>query len=134
MQKVLVLCTGNSCRSILAEAMIDSTFDSVLAYSSGVSHSGNVNKNAKKLLENIGIWSEKYYSKGLKDVENIDFDLVVTVCDSAKESCPIFPKDVQTIHIGFTDPDGKDFPEFQKLWAEMHERLIPEISKILKIT
>ncbi|EJF06777.1 protein-tyrosine-phosphatase [Thiovulum sp. ES] len=133
MQKVLILCTGNSCRSILAEAMIDSTFNSVLAYSSGVSHSGNVNINAKKLLQNLGIWSKKYYSKGLKDVENIDFDLVVTVCDSAKESCPIFPKDVKTIHIGFVDPDGQDFPEFQKLWAEMQEKLIPKISKILKL-
>ena len=56
---------------------------------------------------------------------DIDFDLVVTVCDNAKESCPVFPKKVKTIHIPFDDPDGKEYNEFVKTYKEIEERLLP---------
>ena len=67
MKKVLVLCTGNSCRSIIAEALINSELgDRIEAYSSGVSASGLVNPNAKKILEIKNIWKDEYHSKDLK--------------------------------------------------------------------
>jgi len=65
-KKVLVLCTGNSCRSIIAEALINAQVDGVEAKSSGVRASGKVNPNAKKLLEEKGIWREEYCRKRLK--------------------------------------------------------------------
>ena len=88
--KVLVLCTGNSCRSIMAEAILNA--NGIDAYSSGVKPTKKVNPNAKRVLEENGIWKDSYHSKDLKEVIDIDFDLVITVCDNAKENCPTFPK------------------------------------------
>jgi len=132
MKKVLILCTGNSCRSIIAEALINAKLKGVSAKSSGVKASGKVNKNAKKILIKKGIWSSKYHSKTIDKVINYHFDLVVTVCDNAKENCPVFPKKIKTIHIGFSDPDGKDFKEFIKTYNNIKKILLPKIKKELK--
>jgi len=129
MKKVLVLCTGNSCRSIIAEALINAKLEDVEAKSAGVSPSGRVNPNAKKVLEANGIWNDSYYSKNIDEVIDEDFDLVVTVCDNAKESCPVFPKAVKVIHVGFEDPDGKEFSEFEKTYKEIEERLLGMIDQ-----
>ena len=80
MKKVLILCTGNSCRSIIAEALINSKLGAcIFAQSSGVKASGRVNPNAKQILEEKGYWDEKYHSKTLDTLINEDFDLIVTV-------------------------------------------------------
>jgi arsenate reductase len=113
-KKVLILCTGNSCRSIIAEAVLNKYVDGVDAYSSGVKASGKVNENAKKVLLDDGSWLDSYNSKTLDKVINIEFDLVVTVCDNAKESCPVFPKNTRIIHVGYEDPDKKSYSAFQK--------------------
>jgi len=125
--KVLVMCTGNSCRSIIAEALINAYLDGVEAKSCGVNASGKVNENAKKVLKENGIWKDTYYSKHLDEVINEEFDLVVTVCDNAKETCPIFPKKTKTLHMPFNDPDGKDYEEFVKTYEEIKNILIPKI-------
>ncbi|MDO9266262.1 MAG: arsenate reductase ArsC [Sulfurimonas sp.] len=124
-KKVLVLCTGNSCRSIIAEALINKYIDGVSAYSAGVRASGRVNPNAKAVLEANGAWRDEYRSKTLEEVLHVDFDLVVTVCDNAKESCPIFPKQTKVIHVGFADPDGKEYEEFVKTYNEIETTLLP---------
>ena len=131
-KKVLVLCTGNSCRSIIAEALINKELDGVRAWSSGVAPSGRVNPNAKKVLETHDAWDDRYHSKKLDEVEGIDFDLVVTVCDHAKESCPVFPKPVKVIHVGFEDPDGKAYEVFEKTYEEIRTRLLPKIREELE--
>jgi len=113
-KKVLILCTGNSCRSIIAEAVLNKYVDGVDAYSSGVKASGKVNENAKKVLLDDGSWLDSYNSKTLDKVINIEFDLVVTVCDNAKESCPVFPKNTRIIHVGYEDPDKKNYSAFEK--------------------
>lgn len=133
MKKVLILCTGNSCRSIIAEALINSKLNGVIAHSSGVKASGKVNPNAKKLLEEKGIWNDNYHSKTLDKVINNNYDLVVTVCDNANETCPIFPKEIKIIHIGFEDPDGKGFEAFIKIYEEIEELLLPKIVEILNV-
>jgi len=125
------MCTGNSCRSIIGEALINAKLDRVKAYSCGVAPSGKVNPNAKKVLEQNGIWNNGYYSKHLDEVIDIDFDLVVTVCDHAKETCPMFPKPVKKIHIGFEDPDGKDYEAFIKTYKEIEEVLLPKVKDAL---
>ena len=131
-KKVLIMCTGNSCRSIIGEALINSKLDGIQAYSCGVAPSGKVNSNAKKVLEQNSIWDDSYYySKHLDEVVNIEFDLVVTVCDHAKESCPVFPKYTRVIHVGFEDPDGKEFDKFVKTYDKIKNILLPKIKKLL---
>ena len=131
MKKVLVLCTGNSCRSIIAEALINAKLEGVEAKSSGVRASGRVNPNAKKLLEEKCIWREEYRSKTLDTVIDEDFDLVVTVCDHANETCPMFPRPVQKIHVGFEDPDGKGYEAFLATYKEIEEVLLPKVKEAL---
>jgi len=131
-KKVLVLCTGNSCRSIIAEALINAKIDGVMAKSSGVKASGKVNPNAKKLLEEKGIWKDEYHSKTLETIIDEDFDLVVTVCDHANETCPMFPKQVAKIHVGFEDPDGKRFEAFEKTYKEIKTILLPKVEDFFK--
>lgn len=130
-KKVLILCTGNSCRSIIAEALINAELEGISAESSGVKASGRVNPNAKKLLEQEGIWKETYHSKTLDTVIDNEYDLVVTVCDHAHETCPMFPKPVKTIHVGFEDPDGKDFKAFKETFKEIKEILLPKVKEAL---
>ena len=125
-KKVLVLCTGNSCRSIIAEALINSEFDrKIQAYSSGVSASGNVNPNAKKVLQSKQIWTDDYHSKNLDKVMPITFDLVITVCENASQNCPVFPGDTFIAHMGFDDPDGKEFEAFELCYRQIKNKLLP---------
>jgi arsenate reductase len=131
-KKVLILCTGNSCRSIMAEALINAKLgDCVEAQSSGVKASGKVNPQAQALLEEKGFWRESYHSKVIETVLDTPFDLVVTVCDNAKESCPMFPKAVKTIHVGFEDPSGKEAQEYAKTLALIEKELLPVIKEEL---
>jgi arsenate reductase len=130
-KKVLVLCTGNSCRSIIAEALINAKLDGVSAKSSGVKASGRVNPNAQKLLEEKGIWKSEYHSKVLETLIDEDFDLIVTVCDHANETCPMFPKPAPKIHIGFEDPDGKGFEAFEVTYKEIETILLPKVKEVL---
>jgi len=127
MKKVLILCTGNSCRSIIAEALVNAKLDGIEAKSAGVNPKGEINELAKKVLQENGIWNDKYFSKDINKVINEDFDLIVTVCDNAKETCPTFPKPVSKIHIGFKDPEGKDYKEFQKIYKEIEKKLLSKI-------
>ena len=131
-KKVLVMCTGNSCRSIIGEALINKELDGVRAYSCGVAPSGRVNPNARKVLEANGAWDDSYYSKHLDELIDIEFDLVVTVCDHANESCPIFPKPVKKIHVGFEDPDGQPYEAFEKTYQLIYDELLPKVQAELK--
>ena len=131
MKKVLILCTGNSCRSIIAEALVNAKLEDLTAYSAGVRASGKVNAYAKKVLEEEGIWKDSYHSKALDEVINLDFDLVVTVCDHAHESCPMFPRPTKKMHVGFSDPDGKDYGAFILTCQAIEAELLPIIKEKL---
>ena len=131
-KRVLILCTGNSCRSIMAEALINAKLgDCIKAFSSGVKASGKVNSNAKALLQKRGFWRDEYHSKTLDKVIDEPFDLVVTVCDNAKETCPMFPKATKTIHIGFQDPSGKEPKEYEKTLNLIEKELLPRVKSEL---
>ncbi|WP_345993985.1 arsenate reductase ArsC [Sulfurimonas sp. HSL-1716] len=131
-KQILILCTGNSCRSIMAEALINAKLsDCAEAQSSGVKASGTVNPNAQKLLTDNGLWRDEYHSKLIETVLDTPFDLVVTVCDNAKETCPMFPKAVKTIHVGFEDPSGKEYAEYEKTLKLIEQQLLPVIKKEL---
>ncbi|MEA1919351.1 MAG: arsenate reductase ArsC [Campylobacterota bacterium] len=131
-KNVLILCTGNSCRSIMGEALINAKLgDCVKAQSSGVKASGTVNPNAQALLEERGLWREEYHSKVIETVLDTAFDLVITVCDHAKETCPMFPKAIKTIHVGFDDPSGKAVDEYPKTLDLIEKELLPIVKEEL---
>ena len=116
----------------MAEAMINAQLgECVFAQSSGVKASGKVNPHAKALLEKKGEWRDEYHSKVIETVLDTAFDLVVTVCDAAKETCPMFPNAVKTIHVGFEDPSGKAEEEYEKTYDLMQKELLPIIKKEL---
>ena len=104
MKKILVLCTGNSCRSQMLEAWIrhfsDDRFE---VYSAGVETHG-VNPDAIFFMNEVGVDMSNHTSDLIDTYLDFEFDLVITVCDHAKESCPVFPKSVKTIHQNFEDP------------------------------
>ncbi len=131
-KNVLILCTGNSCRSIMAEALINAKLgDCIEAQSSGVKASGAINPNAKALLKEKGYWRDEYHSKVIETVLDTAFDLIVTVCDHAKETCPMFPKAVKTIHISFDDPSGKAAEEYEKTLNLIEKELLPVVKEEL---
>lgn len=102
--KILFLCTGNSCRSQMAEGWAKHLKgDCLEAYSAGIETHG-LNPNAVKVMAEAGADISGRHSKHLDTLKNIDFDFVITVCDNAHESCPVFPGKTKVIHVGFDDP------------------------------
>lgn len=103
-KKVLILCTGNSCRSQMAEAVVNHFLrDQWQAFSAGTQPSGYVHPLALRALEEIGIHHDGR-SKLAEDFRGQDFDVVITVCDDAAENCPVWLGKGKRVHIGFPDP------------------------------
>ena len=104
-KKILILCTGNTCRSQMAEGFLKSFDRELEVYSAGVKPEGMVNPNAIKVMDEVGIDISRGMPKNVNDFLNDSFDYVITVCDNAKETCPVFIGDVkEQLHIGFEDP------------------------------
>jgi len=104
MKKVLVLCTGNSCRSQIAEGYLKHfAGDKAEIYSAGVETHG-VNPKAIATMKADGIDISGHTSNNVTEYRNIDFDYVITVCDHAKERCPFFPTHAVKFHYNFPDP------------------------------
>ncbi|MCU7618722.1 arsenate reductase ArsC [Chryseobacterium sp. PBS4-4] len=103
-KKILVLCTGNSCRSQIAHGFLK-TFAKVEAevFSAGIETHG-VNPKAVKTMMEEGIDISNHTSNNIDEYKNIDFDFVITVCDNAKENCPYFPSAAKVLHYNFSDP------------------------------
>jgi arsenate reductase len=102
--KILFLCTGNSCRSQMAEGWVRHFKSDVIEpYSAGIETHG-LNPNAVKVMAEAGVDISSHRSKLVDDVIGINFDYVITVCDNANENCPIFPDNTKVLHIGFDDP------------------------------
>ncbi|GGN13460.1 protein-tyrosine-phosphatase [Dyadobacter beijingensis] len=104
MKKVLVLCTGNSCRSQIAEGYLRHfAGDKATIYSAGVETHG-VNPKAIAIMAEDGIDISHHTSNNIVEYGDIDFDFVITVCDNAKERCPYFPTNAKKFHHNFPDP------------------------------
>lgn len=104
MKKILVLCTGNSCRSQLAEAYLRHfAGEKAQVYSAGVETHG-VNPRAIATMKEDGIDISSHTSNHVDEYRDIDFDFVITVCDHAREVCPYFPTNAQKFHYNFPDP------------------------------
>lgn len=104
MIKILFLCTGNSCRSQMAEGWARHLKSDVIEpYSAGIETHG-LNSSAVKVMAEAGVNISSYRSKHVNELMDIDFDYVITVCGHAEEHCPVFPKPVKKLHRGFDDP------------------------------
>lgn len=129
---VLVLCTGNSCRSQMAEALINHDLaGQVRGISAGTRPQPKVADGAIAALKALGLPTEGLYPKDVDAVMHDDIDLVVTVCDNAKESCPIFPRPVKSIHLPFHDPHGEPLESFIQVRDDIRARLIPAVREHL---
>ncbi|HBA82706.1 MAG TPA: arsenate reductase [Verrucomicrobia bacterium] len=102
--RVLFLCTGNSCRSQMAEGWTRQLKGGAIeAYSAGIETHG-LNPNAVRVMAEAGVDISGHRSKNLNELKNVSFDYVVTVCDNAHESCPLFPGKTRVAHKNFDDP------------------------------
>ena len=102
--KILFLCTGNSCRSQMAEGWARQLKrETIEAYSGGVAPHG-VDPRAVRAMAEVGIDISAQESKDVDTLEHIEFDYVITLCDKANQSCPVFPAKTRLLHVGFDDP------------------------------
>lgn len=133
--RVLFVCTHNSARSQMAEAILRHLGgDSVAAYSAG-SEPGRVHPDAIRTLENLGISTAGLTSKHLGEFAGQDFDYVATVCDSAKETCPVFPGHPTQLHWSFPDPsaitdEAARIQTFHAIASELTERCAGLVAEI----
>jgi arsenate reductase (thioredoxin) len=102
--KVLFLCTGNSCRSQMAEGWARALKgEAIEAYSAGIETHG-MNPRAVRVMAEAGVDISGQHSKHVDELADIEFDYVITVCDRANESCPLFLGETKVVHVGFDDP------------------------------
>lgn len=131
--KVLFLCTGNSCRSQMAEGWARALKSDVIEpYSAGIETHG-MNPNAVKVMAEAGVDISGQRSKHVDELEGIEFDYVVTVCDNAHESCPLFPGKTKVLHKGFDDPPrlAKDAATEEEA-LDSYRRVRDEIRKFVE--
>ena len=116
--KILFLCTGNSCRSQMAEGWARALkADVIEPYSAGIETHG-LNPNAVQVMAEAGVDISTHKSKHVDDLKDVAFDFVVTVCGHANENCPLFPRKARVVHVPFDDP-----PQLAKNSARPEEAL-----------
>ena len=129
---VLVLCTGNSCRSQMGEAILKHDLAGLVrGISAGTSPQPKVADRAIEALKLAGLPTDGLAPKTVEAVMNENIDLVVSVCDNAKETCPVFPRPVKRIHVGFHDPHGESLESFIAVRDDIRTRLVPAVRAAL---
>ena len=138
-KKILILCTGNSCRSQMAEGFLKSLDSSLEVFSAGTNPAQRVNPNAIKVMNEIGINIGNGNPKKVDEFVNQPFDYVITVCDNAKETCPVFTGNVKhKLHIGFDDPadatgtEEEVLPVYRRVRDEIVEEFTAFHQKIIR--
>ncbi|MFK7767355.1 MAG: arsenate reductase ArsC [Mariniblastus sp.] len=140
MKKVLILCTGNSCRSQMAEVMWQNLSDQILgggqwqSESAGSKPSGYVHPLALKCIEELGLSGDGLVSKSVDPFMEQEIDLAVTVCDNAKEACPVLPGVKETLHWPFEDPADATGTEAEQMetFRRIRDEIKTRISEFLK--
>lgn len=131
---VLVLCTGNSCRSQMAEVILNHDLGGrVRALSAGIRPQPKVADGAIDALRLAGLPTAGLRPKDVDAVMNEAIDLVVTVCDNAREACPVFPRPVRSIHLPFHDPHGEPLESFVRVRDDIRARLVPAVREALGV-
>jgi len=131
MTSILILCTGNSCRSQMAEGFLKSFDPTLDVYSAGTAPSGAVHPMAIQVMREVNVDISTGYPKDIKTFLDKSFDYVITDCDNARESCPVFIGKVKhKLHIGFDDPADARGSETEIL--DVFRRVRDEIKKDFK--
>ena len=134
MKNVLILCTGNSCRSQMAEVLVNHDLAGrVRALSAGTKPPPRVADGAIAALKEAGLPTDGLHPKDVDAVMDESIDLVVTVCDNAKETCPVFPRPVKAIHLPFHDPHGEPLESFLSVRDDIRARLVPAVQAALNL-
>ena len=134
MKTVLILCTGNSCRSQMAEVLVNHDLAGrVRALSAGTKPQPRVADGAIAALKEAGLPTDGLHPKDVDAVMDESIDLVVTVCDNAKETCPVFPRPVKAIHLPFHDPHGEPLESFLSVRDDIRARLVPAVQAALNL-
>ena len=127
--KILILCTGNSCRSQMVEGFLNSFDKTLKVYSAGTFPAGRISSKAVQVMKEVGIDISNHFPKSVNEFINEEWDYVITVCDDANETCPVFIGKVKhRLHIGFEDPSkaigSEEFilREFRRIRDEIKER------------
>lgn len=129
---VLVVCTGNSMRSQMAEALLRHDLGDQIEVHSAGTHPSHVHRHAIRAMEEIGIDMSLHYSKSVYEFARREIDLVITVCDSAKESCPVIPGAKRTVHKGYPDPYHiNPIQDPQILFAELRDQMRKELVELV---
>jgi len=131
--KVMFLCTGNSCRSQMAEGWARHLKSKEIEpYSAGIEKHG-LNPYAVKVMAEAGVDISKQNSKTPQDIGSVEFDYVVTVCGHADENCPVFPGKTKVVHVGFEDPPKltRQLPDGEEKLA-VYRRVRDEIRKFIQ--
>ncbi len=132
---ILFLCTGNSCRSQMAEGWARHLWqDQFTPYSAGIETHG-LNPNAVEVMAEAGIDISHHTSKHVDDLSNVSFHYVVTVCGHANEHCPVFAGNTKTIHVGFEDPpklaaDAKSKDEALNSYRKVRDEIRDFVKKL----
>jgi len=125
---VLILCSGNSCRSQMAEVLLNHDLaGQVRALSAVTRPQPKVADGAIAALQEAGLNTDGLYPKDIDAVLNEPIDLVVTVCDNAKETCPIFPRPIPAIHLPSYDPHGEPLESFLAVRDDIRARLVATV-------
>jgi len=131
---VLVLCTGNSCRSQMGEAILNHDLAGIVrSISAGTRPQPSVADGAIQALKLAGLPTEGLHPKDVDSVTGEDIDLVVSVCDKARETCPVFPGAVKHIHVPFHDPHGEPLESFIAVRDDIRARLVPAVREALGV-
>ena len=125
--KILVVCTGNSCRSQIAEGLIKNRFPDFEVFSAGTHPESNVNPYAVRVMLEKGIDISSHYPKLVDDFLDTEFDYALTVRDSANELCPVFPNAKNRLHKSFVDPK-RDHYDSDEHALKIYSQTVQEIS------
>ena len=125
--KIIVVCTGNSCRSQMAEGLIKNRFPDFEVFSAGTHPELNVNPYAVRVMQEKGIDISSHYPKLVDDLLDTEFDYALTVCDSANELCPVFPNAKNRIHNSFVDPSRSSYDSDEHALT-IYKQTVKEIS------
>ena len=132
LKTVLVLCTGNSCRSQMGEAILNHDLAGLVrGISAGTKPQPKVADGAIAALKLAGLPTIGLYPKDVEAVMGENIDLVVSVCDNARETCPVFPRPVPRLHLPFHDPHGEPLESFIAVRDDIRARLIPAVRHAL---
>ena len=125
--KIIVICTGNTCRSQIAEGLLKSKYPQAEIYSAGTHPEIQVNPYAVQAMAEVGYDISKQYPKLVNDFIHKEFDYVLTVCNSAQETCPVFPNAKNRIHNSFVDPSRSSYDSDEHA-LEVYKNTVQEIS------